>query len=132
MNSVLVYCEGSAEYPHARSQIATFQDGSGGWTLPLPMRKLLGKKVSAKLTYEVSPGEYDEYRALPLIDSDLDGLPPRVDGQTEAIANKGVQLECRPCGFNLTGRGHKLDPVLDKLADAPAAEISLRALSRLM
>jgi hypothetical protein len=87
--------------------------------------------VSVQVTYEAGPGLFREYAALPLIGGDLEGLTPRVDGQTDAIANKRIRMECSLCGFNLTRRGHKLAPVLDRLADASVAEITVRGLARL-
>jgi hypothetical protein len=130
MNSVLVYCEGAAEHPHARSKIVTFQDGPVGWTVALSDRQLLGRGVPTAVTYEVVPGEYGEYRALPLIGSDLEGLPPRTDGLTEAIdEDKRVRMECPLCRLNETRRGgEKLISRLDRLVEIDISEISLAAI----
>ena len=86
--------------------------------------------VPAKLTYEAEPGVFREYEASPLIGSDLVGLPPRTDGQTEAIDGKQMRMECPLCGFNETRRGDNLVPVLETLAGASITEISLRGLAR--
>jgi hypothetical protein len=130
MNSVLVYCEGPAEHPHVRSKIVTFQHGPSGWTVGIPMRQLLGRPVPTVVTYEAASGEYGEYRALPLIGSDLEGLPPRTDGMTDALDHLRPQMKCPRCGFNETRRGGNLVPILETLAGASITEISLRGLAR--